>query len=344
MTSETELVSVIIPAFNAAPTLEATLRSVLAQSHENLEIIVVDDGSTDAGPDIVARYCAQDSRLRLVRQANAGVAAARNNGWRQARSDLIAFVDADDTWTRDKIARQLAVMQAGGDRMGLVYSWYAMIGADDRVVWIGPGPQYRGQVLDRLLTDNFVGNGSSALVRRAALEAANGFEPALRAANAQGCEDILFYCRVAEHFEFGVVEDYQIGYRQLPDAMSSNLPKMFRSWLLVLAEMKRKHPGKRPLIRKGLAGYARWVTRRAIHKGKPGTVFHLAALAASWSPLLALTLLLRTAPEAAWEMISWRVFPPKPAAQAEPAPPPPDYPYPVGSLFVTGQPAPDAGQ
>lgn len=328
------LVSVVIPAYNAATTIEVTLRTVLAQTHRNLEIIVVDDGSRDATADIVARFAADDPRVRLERQPNRGVAEARNNGWRQARSDLIAFVDADDTWTRDKIARQLAVMTAGGPRTGLVYSWYAMIDADDRVSWIGPGPKHQGDVFDTLLTDNFVGNGSSALVRRAALEAARGFEPALHHAGAQGCEDILFYLRVAAHYAFGVVEDYQIGYRQLPDAMSSNLPRMFRSWIMTLDEMRRDHPEKKALIRKGLKGYGRWVARRAVHKGRPRDLLRLAALAGSRSWALAFAMLFWIGPGAAKEMLGWRLARAGSANAATEPEAASAYPYPVGSRFA----------
>ncbi|EGD59999.1 glycosyl transferase family 2 [Novosphingobium nitrogenifigens DSM 19370] len=330
-----DLVAVIIPSYNASATLDATLRSVLAQTHTNMEILVVDDGSTDDSPAIVEHFAAQDPRVRLIRQKNAGVAAARNTGWHEARADYLAFVDADDTWTRDKLERQLAILKAGAPRMGLVYSWYVLIDGNDRVEWIGPGPKFHGQVLDALIRENFIGNGSSVLVTRAAVEAANGFEPALRAANAQGCEDILFYCRVAAHFEFGVVEDYQIGYRQLPVTMSTNLPRMLRSWLIVLKELRSRHPDKMPAIRTGLAIYGRWVVRRAVHKRKFGTVVKLAALVAPHAPMLALKLLFHVAPEAWWEMVRWRFIKFLPDAEASSAPPP-VYPYEVGAVFATG--------
>jgi glycosyltransferase involved in cell wall biosynthesis len=88
--------SVIIPLYNKLHSVEKTLQSVLAQTWHDFEVIVVDDGSTDGGPDIVKQY--RDGRIRLISQLNAGVSAARNNGIRQAKSGLIAFLDADDLW------------------------------------------------------------------------------------------------------------------------------------------------------------------------------------------------------------------------------------------------------
>ncbi|MCJ2180071.1 glycosyltransferase family 2 protein [Novosphingobium album (ex Hu et al. 2023)] len=301
------LISVVIPAYNAQDTIAQTLRSVQAQTYSALEIIVVDDGSRDDTARIVEQFAADDQRIRLVRQENAGVARARNNGWHQARSDIIAFVDADDLWTQDKIACQYAALQAAGPRAGLVYSWYVMIDDGNRVTYRGEGPTFAGAVLDTLLINNFIGNGSAVLARREAIAAANGYEPALFDASAQGCEDILFYCRVAEHYEFAVVEDYQIGYRQLPNAMSANLPRMLRSWIMVLDEMKAKHPEKKGLIRKGLRAYANWTARRAVHRRQIGVVFQLAAIAAARSPAVALGMILGTAPATAFEALRWRI-------------------------------------
>src|SRR5579863_7666011 len=93
-----ELVTVVIPAYNAAHTIDETLRSARYQTHRNLEILVVDDGSKDATPEVVARHAVIDARIRLIVQENAGVAAARNRGIAEAKSDLIAPLDADDLW------------------------------------------------------------------------------------------------------------------------------------------------------------------------------------------------------------------------------------------------------
>lgn len=89
-------VSVIIPLYNKARYIGRTLDSVLAQTHPDFEVIVVDDGSTDDGPDIVRRY--RDKRIMLVRQDNAGPGAARNHGTRRSKSELVTYLDADDEW------------------------------------------------------------------------------------------------------------------------------------------------------------------------------------------------------------------------------------------------------
>jgi hypothetical protein len=106
--------------------------------------------------------------------------------------------------------------------------------------------------------------------------------------------------------------------------------------MITLAEMRRDHPEKAALISKGLAGYGRWVARRAVHKGRPRDLLRLAALAATRSPALGLAMLLRIAPGAAWEMLRWRYARPQAASAAPATVAEPAYPYPVGSRFITG--------
>ncbi|WP_312015220.1 glycosyltransferase family 2 protein [Bradyrhizobium lablabi] len=277
----------VIPAFNAEATIDETLRSVRSQSHERLEIIVVDDGSTDDTVAVAALHADRDPRITIIRQDNAGVAAARNAGWRAASAEFIAFIDADDLWAPSKVERQLQAMIAGGERTGLVYSWYAWIDANSRVSVKSDPVFHAGEVLDYLFEGNFIGNGSSAMVRREALVAANGFESGLRASGAQGCEDLLFYCRVAEAYHFAVVPDYEIGYRYLPDNMSSDMTRMFRSWMLVADEMAARHPDRIALLDRGICNYARWLLRRALMGGQLRYFASVIVLLARRNPSLA---------------------------------------------------------
>ena len=213
---DAQLVSVVIPAYNASATLDETLRSVRSQTHDVLEIIVVNDGSTDDTGAIAKRHAAVDDRVQVVTQDNAGLAAARNAGWRRARSDLIAFLDADDLWAPTKIERQIEALQSGGQHVGLVYCWYVRIDSQSIITAVSEGTRLEGHALERILADNFVGNGSSVLVRRQALIDADGFDSGLRAAGAEGCEDWLVNCRVAERYHYAVVPEHLIGYRHLP--------------------------------------------------------------------------------------------------------------------------------
>jgi glycosyltransferase involved in cell wall biosynthesis len=109
--------SAVIPAYNAEAWLGQAIESALAQEEVALEVVVVDDGSTDGTAEVLATF---GDRIRLVRQANRGLPAARNAGIAAARGDLVAFLDADDTWEPSKSRRQLAYL-AAHPACGLVF-------------------------------------------------------------------------------------------------------------------------------------------------------------------------------------------------------------------------------
>ena len=104
-------VSIITPAFNAAPFVAQTIDSIRAQTFDDWELVIVDDGSTDGTTDLIAGYQERDGRIRLLHQANAGPSAARNQAMRAARGAYFAFLDSDDTWEPDYLERQLAVFR-----------------------------------------------------------------------------------------------------------------------------------------------------------------------------------------------------------------------------------------
>lgn len=285
------LVSVVIPAYNAAATLDETLRSVRSQTHRALEIIVVDDGSTDRTRMVAERHAAVDHRVQVISQANAGVAAARNTGWNRARSELIAFIDADDLWAPTKIERQVQALLAGNERIGLVYCWSVRINSQSRIIRVQNQATWEGDVLDRIVSSNFIGNGSAALVRREALIHAGGFDRRLRDAGAEGCEDLLVYYRIAERYHFAVVPEPLVGYRHLPNSMSSNRTSMLRSWLMIFNEMISQHPEHSHALKSGFSAYRRWIVKDVLSN---------TGLRELWSLLLSL---LRSNPSIAMEML-----------------------------------------
>lgn len=122
---ERGLVSIITPMYNGERFVSQTIESVLNQSYTNWEMIVIDDGSKDKGPDIVNQYALNNDKIKLFSQPNGGSAAARNNGIRRAKGQYIALLDADDTWNPDFLQKQLKLMK---DKNALlVYSSHTRI-------------------------------------------------------------------------------------------------------------------------------------------------------------------------------------------------------------------------
>jgi glycosyltransferase involved in cell wall biosynthesis len=270
-----DLVTVIVPAYNAERTLGRTLSSVRSQTHSELEIIVVDDGSSDSTRDVAEEHARSDSRIHLIAQRNAGVAAARNAGIAQASGDYLAPIDADDLWRADKIERQLRALKAAGEGIGLVYNWSAVIDGDDRISCYGERPHATGDVLFGLCFGNFVGNGSTALMRKSFVVEAGGYDPSLRARRAQGCEDWKLFLALAERSHFAVVYDHLTGYRQAPDAMSGDVLQMLRSDAVVRQDYLRRHPEHGSQVEHGRREYILWMLRRELQAGRWGRLREL---------------------------------------------------------------------
>jgi glycosyltransferase involved in cell wall biosynthesis len=250
-------VTVIVPAYNAGATLGETLLSIRSQTYRNLEIIVVDDGSQDGTYRIAEQHAAEDSRIRLLRQKNAGVALARNKALEQATADFVAPVDADDLWRPEKIAEQLALIRDTERDIVLVYTWYASIDSASRIQWVLK-PTQEGQVLKALCHGNFVGHASSPLMRTKDVIRAGGYDPSLRARGGQGCEDWQLYIRLAEIGNFALVKSPLTGYRDAAHSMSSDIAQMLRSYDLVMSACGHRHPE----------------LRNELHLGKKNITFH----------------------------------------------------------------------
>ncbi len=234
MNCDEQLVSVVVPAFNAARTISHTLHSISRQTHRNLEVIVVDDGSRDETAEIVRRHSDGDPRFRMLSKPNGGVASARNAGIKASRSEFIAFIDADDLWHPSKIAKQLDVLLAGGPDMAVVYSPFRLIDHHGKVLASPHKYGASGWVLHRHFHTNLVGNGSALLARRGVLEEFGGFDTKLRRSGAEGCEDLLLQLRIAAKYRFGEVSEYLVGYRRITGNMSSNPEQMIRSGILAV--------------------------------------------------------------------------------------------------------------
>jgi glycosyltransferase involved in cell wall biosynthesis len=236
------LVSVIIPAFNAERFIARTLDSVSAQTHHELEVIVVDDGSHDNTAEVTRAKAAADPRIRLVQQGNFGVAAARNRGFRESKGSFIAPLDSDDLWHPEKLERQLRRLQERSSA-GLAYCWSVIINEDDRLIARPASPaRFEGDVFAALIAHNFIGNASSVLIRREYLEQVGGFDETLRTAGAEGCEDYKLCLDVAERCDVALVPHFLVGYRRYKGSMSWNHQIMLRSHRLAIASVRSRRP------------------------------------------------------------------------------------------------------
>ena len=243
MLADSGLVSVVIPVYNGARFIGRTLASVQAQTYAPLEIVVIDDGSSDDTAILVEAEAVRDSRIRLFRGENLGVAAARNRGISEARAQLIAPLDADDLWHPQKLAREVGLMQASRSSLGVVYCWSIHIDENDFVIpsleSIETKQTPEGRVTDELVRCNFVGNSSSVLIKRACIEAVGGYDVSLKPA---GAADWKMYLALSEICEFGLVPQYLVGYRQSRQNMSSDVNAMAQSIDLVTKWAIEKWP------------------------------------------------------------------------------------------------------
>jgi glycosyltransferase involved in cell wall biosynthesis len=192
------LVSVVIPTYNRASMLLTAIRSVLDQTLDALELIVVDDGSTDGTEEAVNTLA--DPRLRFLRQENRGVAAARNAGIRLSRSGLVAFLDSDDAWSRKKLEKQVRWMDDHPDCL-LVHTdekWYR------RGEHLNPMEKHRkhdGDIFLQSLSLCAMGP-STVAVRKSAFDLIGLFDEALPV-----CEDYDFFLRFAARFPVCYIDE-----------------------------------------------------------------------------------------------------------------------------------------
>jgi glycosyltransferase involved in cell wall biosynthesis len=235
------LVSVIIPAFNAEADIRPTLNSVLAQTYQEIEVIVVDDGSSDATAAIVDEFVTRDARFQLVRQSNAGVGAARNAAIRKACGKYIAPLDADDLWFPEKLEKQVARMEQCGNETGLVYCWSKLINEQGKFVDVSHSNTLEGRLRHAMVLQNLLGNASVPLFRAAALEKVGLYLTRLEQEGAQGCEDWDLYLRIAEFFSIRVVPEHLAAYRQKRSGMSCNAEGMTASYAVTMCRVRQRN-------------------------------------------------------------------------------------------------------
>lgn len=223
-------VSAVIPAYNAARTIARAVDSVLAQTWQPIEIIIVDDGSTDDTLAVIAQYAARGVRV-VGNGSNGGAASARNLGIEHAGGEFVAFLDADDEWLPEKISRQMSIITGRPD-MSFVACMAGLVRVDGR--WQGNlyqdlPPVEGAEAWRTLLAYNFVAT-PTVLARRSALLAVGGFDTALPTA-----EDQDLWIRLALHGEIGFLHESHVIVHAQAESLSSHLsPQQLESTFLLV--------------------------------------------------------------------------------------------------------------
>ena len=222
---ETPLVSVVIPCYNRAAVVEKAVRSVLEQSYPTLELILVDDGSTDQTRQVIEEI--QDERLRYVYQKNAGACAARNHGAALAKGEYIAFHDSDDVWHPDKLEKQMRVMQE--KHPDVVVCKMKRFDADGSVVFY---PKRIGEGFVSTQDDLFGIGTQTILARREVLEAEQFFSEMPR------YQDLEWIYRVLQRFTLYCMAEPMVDYYIGADSISRGTEKMYAAFVL----LRKRYP------------------------------------------------------------------------------------------------------
>lgn len=227
------LVSVIIPVYNGEQFLRETLNSALAQTYRPIEVIVVDDGSTDHCPEILKEY---EGRIKCFRQENSGVAAARNRAISEARGEWIAFLDQDDLWDPSKLDSQLCLAQHNDSLIHCnarrIIGNGAIISPFDSV------KSPRSATLANLLVGNPV-IMSTSVVRKAAINAVEGFD----SFNRMGTDDYQLWLRLAAaNYRFHYVDLVLASYRHHAHNFSNDPVLMYEGTIYAVERTRNEYP------------------------------------------------------------------------------------------------------
>lgn len=280
MLHDEPLVSVVIATYNCAEYLGQAIDSVLGQTYRNLEVHVVDDGSTDDTPAVLSRY-ASDPRVCCHEQPNAGQTRAKNRGIVASRGAFVAFCDADDLWLPGKLAAQIPAF-AGNERIGVVYSREAPISpTGERLQPTRRTPYVSGRITEALFNSNVVPFGT-AVVRRSCFEKMGVFDERY----LMGI-DWELWLRLSVRYEFVFVDELTYLYRIWPGQMSNNWRGRYEAAFQIMRTFLAEHPDavSPPAVREAWADcYVMRARLRAAYSGEYGPAFADLARALRYRP------------------------------------------------------------
>jgi glycosyltransferase involved in cell wall biosynthesis len=254
-------VSVVIPVYNAEDVIAETIESALAQTSVDTEIVVVDDGSSDGSATVVSGF---GDRVRIIRQANAGVARARNRGIAESSGAFVALLDHDDLWHPSKLEKQVRVLNERPD-VGMVLTDVAHIDREGRPMGIVGNGYNPAESFARLFVRGFVPTPSAVMIRRSVLDAVGGFDEAFHSA---GLDDHELWTRIAAHCDLACVSE-PLTYHRNREVKPAHVALTHRAILLpILLDRFGRDPQKRQYLLHEQAGYLADYGKQLVRDGR----------------------------------------------------------------------------
>jgi len=243
-TEDKPTVSVIIPTYNREQLIARSLKSVLSQTYQDFEIIIVDDGSTDNTEEVVSSF--NDDRIRYIRhEENKGEAAARNTGIKAARGDYIAYQDSDDEWFPEKLAKQIELLEDASPEVGVIYTGFWKTENHRRTYipfsWVS---QKNGDIHKELLKGNFIGS-PVVLVKKECFSEVGLFDERLR-----NLVDWEMWLRISKHYHFRYVDEPLVVAHYDSDNVSDNPNSLIDALGLVLEKNRDEFEAEKKLLAK----------------------------------------------------------------------------------------------
>ena len=234
---KTPKVTVVIACYNATRTLQNTIESVQAQTLTDWELIIVNDGSTDGSLAMAQDNAKQDARIHVLDQINQGPSPARNKGVSHAKAPIIAFLDSDDLWRSDHLAKNLAVLE-GNSEIGVSYGGCEFLGHDGAMT--GDKSHLSTVILEpeEILAANPTTTCSALVFRKEVYEAAGGLRDDMKFAEDQ---EWLFRVMMSG-WDIGSANAYTLYYQTSTDGLSANLDKMAQGWEQFMGHAKAVEP------------------------------------------------------------------------------------------------------
>ncbi len=274
-------VSIIIPCYNVEKYIGEALQSALDQTYSNIEILVINDGSTDDSVQVASQF--DDPRIRIVTQVNRGLNGARNTGINESTGEYFGFLDADDLWHPSKVAEHVAHLNGSPD-VGMSFSWSEMINDDGEALGLTQAAKTKGITAKDIFCRNPIGNGSAAIIRKTAIEDLTHYFAGETDRKCYFDETFAQSTDIECWVRFVLDTKWKIEgiakpltyYRINEAGLSANVMKQYDNWEKMYLRTERDHPTfVKRYGERARAYQLRYLARRAVNSRDAGLAWAL---------------------------------------------------------------------